>query len=220
MAASDAVLRTILGISHQSPEEQVLRLLIELGAQFAGAGEGSLLVLDEAGGELVFAMTAGSSSSEETLAGQRVPLGQGIVGLAAQTREVQTGAPAFDTEQSEERQEGGGPRAVLAAPMLIGDRLIGVITAVSFDPDKRFTAGDATLYGRLATVAAVVVEQRRRLSAVEALQKNQPPPEALGEEERLDRRIAETVARLVRGKPEAKARIADLLSSMETLMLG
>ena len=55
-----SVLSTFLGVSSESSEELVLRLLIELGAQFAGAEEGSLLVRDEASSELVFAMTIGS----------------------------------------------------------------------------------------------------------------------------------------------------------------
>ena len=61
--------------------------------------QGSLLVLDEKKKELVFAMTIGSRSSEMTLIGQRVPLGKGITGLAAQMREVQIGAPTFKTRQ-------------------------------------------------------------------------------------------------------------------------
>ncbi len=211
MAKPDNVLGAYIGISYKSPEEKVLRLLIELGAQVVGVQEGSLLVLDEKKDELVFAMTVGSSSSEKELVGQRVPLGEGIVGLAAQTHEVQIGAPTFDTEQTQE------PRAVIAAPMLVGDRLIGVITAVSFQPDKRFNSNDAMLYARIATVAGVVVEQRRRLSSVEVLQEGLASPKAISEDERLDQQIIGSVKRLVRSKPDAKARIAQVLSDIETL---
>lgn len=80
------VLDTYLGIAHESPEEKVLTFLIELGAQFVDAHEGSLLVVDEASKELVFAMTVGREASEEALLGQKVPVGKGLVGLAAQTR--------------------------------------------------------------------------------------------------------------------------------------
>ena len=61
--------------------------------------QGSLLVLDEKKKELVFAMTVGNRSSEMTLIRQRVPLGKGITGLAAQMRGAQIGAPAFKTRQ-------------------------------------------------------------------------------------------------------------------------
>lgn len=219
MAEPDAVLATYLGIAYQSPEEQVLRLLIELGAQFVGASEGSLLVLDGDRNELVFAMTVGSEASEAALIGQRVPLGEGITGLAAQTHEVQIGAPTFDTDQAAEHQDAeSGPKAVLAAPMLINDRLIGVITAVSFAADKRFSQADATLYGRIAAVAGVVVEQRRKLSIVEAVRRGQGPPQPVNEAERLDAEIMDSVRRLVGARPDAKARVARLLSDLADLL--
>jgi GAF domain-containing protein len=162
-------------------------------------------------------MTVGDRASERTLAGQRVPLGAGIVGLAAQTREVEVGAPTFGTRQSAARRKAGGPRAVLAAPMLIGDRLVGVITAVSFRSDKRFTGSDATLYGRIAAVAGVVVEQHRRLRALEALRAGRAVPGAGDEDGRLGRSLAGLVARLARARPAAKARIARLLSDLAAL---
>jgi len=213
------VLSTFLGISSESSEERVLRLLIELGAQFAGAQEGSLLVLDEITSELVFAMTVGSKDSERTLIGQRVPLGEGLVGLAAQTHEVQIGAPRFDVPETKSGEgDDGKPKAVLAAPMLIGERLIGVITAVSFDADKRFSSNDALLYGRLATVAGVVVEQRRRLLTIEAMQQEVQLPDGMGDAEKVDHQIAEAVQRLVKAKPDAKPRIAQLLGIVEALV--
>ena len=214
------VLAAYLGISRQRPEGAVLALLIELGAQFVGAEEGSLLVLDESAGELVFAMTVGPSASQEALVAQRVPVGEGITGLAAQTHEVQIGASVFDVDQPAEHAGGDGkptPHAVLAAPMLAGETLVGVITAVSFEADKRFGSVDAKLYGRIAAVAGVVVAQHRRLAAIEALQSGRPTPEAIGEDERLDREILETIGRLVRLRPHAKAHIARLLADVEKL---
>ena len=97
-----SVLNAYLGVASESSEEKVLRLLIELGAQFVEAQEGSLLVLDDESAELVFAMTIGSAASEKSLIDQRVPLGEGLVGLAAQTHEVQIGAPRFDVPDAAE----------------------------------------------------------------------------------------------------------------------
>jgi GAF domain-containing protein len=215
-----SVLGRYLGISTGAPEETVLRLLIELGAQFAGAQEGSLLVVDEQRADLVFAMTVGRADGAESLVGQRVPLGEGLVGLAAQTQEVQIGAPKFDVPGATEHSgtKSSAPRAVLAAPMLIGDRLIGVITAVSFADDKRFGSDDARLYGRIATVAGVVVDQHRRLAAVEALERNETPPAAISEDERTDLEIVAAIGRLVRARPGAKPRIAQLLGLVESLV--
>lgn len=214
------VLATFLGISAGSSEENVLRLLIELGAQVVGAAEGSLLVVDEQSSELVFAMTVGGAATEQKLVGQRIPLGEGLVGLAAQTQEVQIGAPKLDLPGAA-RAKGAGrgqPTAVLAAPMLIGDRLVGVITAVSFDEDKRFGSSDAMLYGRLAAVAGVVVDQQRRLTAVAALERGEAPPAAMGEAELAEQQILATVQRLVRLGPQVKTRVAALLRAVESLV--
>lgn len=219
MARTTAVLEAYLGISSQSQEEAILRLLIESGAQFVGAHEGSLLVLDEKKKDLVFAMTIGNASSQSALIGQRVPLGKGITGLAAQMREVQIGAPTFKTRQARTRRGAvEEPQAVLAAPMLASDNLIGVLTAISFDPGKRFTSQDALLYGRLAAVAGVVVSQARRLRTIQALQSGQTPPRGINEEERVEHEIVSAVTRFTQSKPQAKARIARLLTAMADLL--
>jgi len=213
-------LSTYLGIATASSEGSVLRLLIELAAQFVGAEEGSLLVLDEANKELVFAMTVGSEMSAEVLAGQRIPLGKGLTGLAAATHEVQVGAPSFkDVRQAEKRQgiAAGEPSAVLAAPMLIGDALVGVITAVSFRPEKRFNSDDARLYGRIATVAGVVVDQARRLQVIERLREGEPVPTPLTAHERSRQAIVESLSRLVQTSPHKVDRVAQLVLVIEEL---
>ena len=146
-----------------SMERRVLRLLIELGAQFVAAAEGSLLVYDSEERDLEFVMTVGGPPG---LVGKRVPIGSGLTGLAAVTREVQIGSPTFDVPNS--GSGGSEPEAVIAAPMLVADNLVGVLTAVSFTSGKRFSSRDGDLYGRLAAVAGVVVDQGRRLRAVES----------------------------------------------------
>lgn len=214
MTKANSVLEVHLGISSRGREPEVLRLLIELGAQFVGAEEGSLLVYDEAKKALVFAMTTGSKSSEKALLGQAVPVGKGITGLAAQTREVQIGAPVFKTRQARPNK---GPQAVLAAPMLIEDHLVGVLTAVSFRSGKEFTGEDAVLYGRIAAVAGVVVDQARRLSELQALRRGGRSQSRAGADERTEFEIANSVLELTRNKPHAKARIARLLVEIAAL---
>ncbi|MHC4986396.1 MAG: GAF domain-containing protein [Planctomycetota bacterium] len=211
MSSPDNLLGALLGRTDPRHEASVLSLLIQIGAQFVNAMEGSLLVLDRDSGELVFAMTVGDQT-QEALIGQRVPVGSGITGLAAQTREVQIGAPTFGTDQAEE------PKSVLAAPMLIKDELIGVLTAVSFDPDKRFTADDAVLYGRIATVAALVVQQRRQLASIEALRTGTDLPSPITEDERHNREILEVVKDLLRASPDVKGHVAVLLSAVAALV--
>jgi GAF domain-containing protein len=207
----------------ESPELQVMRLLVELCGQVVGAEEGSLLVVDHTQDpprELVFAMTVGSRQSEETLSGQRLPLGEGLVGIAAVTHEVQIGAPLYDGIQQAKRGEAppGQPTAVIAAPMLIDDRLVGVITAVSFEADKRFTNEHAALYARAASVAGVVVDQRRKIDALEKPGASGEAPERPSEDEPLARQILDTAARLVDRNPGRLRELARLLANLEEIM--
>jgi GAF domain-containing protein len=209
------VLSTYLGIAQESPEGKVLKLLIELGAQFIGVHEGALLVVDEATNELVFAMTVGQVGLGEALLGQRVPMGKGLVGLAAQTHEVQMGAPTFHLPQDQAKLRAAEePCAEIAAPLIVNDTLIGVITAVSFKEDKKFSSADALLYARIAWVAAIVIDQRRRLAALQSLSDGRKVAGLLREDERLDLEIVAAVSRLVKAKPERKAGIARLLSDI------
>jgi GAF domain-containing protein len=216
MARAGAALATYLGITGTGQEGMILRLLIELGAQVVGAEEGSLLVLDEKRQELVFAMTIGSQLSEKALIGQRVPLGKGITGLAAQT---QIGAPTFRARQAKGHTAAATqPQAILAAPMLIADQLIGVLTAVSFAPGKRFTSADALLYGRIAAVAGVVVNQSRQLNTLAALQRSRRLPRALSQTERVEHDIIRAITRLTACKPHAKPQIARVLAALAALL--
>jgi len=198
-------LLALLAIEPASAEERVLRVLIELGAQVVDASEGSLLVYDTSKNDLVFAMTVGGP---EVLIGQRLALGQGLTGLAAATREVQIGAPTFQGV----KQASTGPEAVIAAPMLVGDDLIGVITAVSFTKGKRFSGRDGDLYGRIAAVAGVVVDQRRRLNA--AAGKVQ---EKVGSSVELG--VAASIARIAKVRPDALIRLATIVAEIEGLVV-
>lgn len=192
-------LETFLAILPNSPEDQVLRLLIELGLAVSGGEQGSLLAFDPAADDLVFAMTVGG---DPVLIGQRVPLGKGITGLAAATGEVQIGAPTFWIEPGEAHPE--GPEAVIAAPMVVLDELIGVITTVSFEKGKRFGSDGAELYGKLATVAGLVVWQRRKLAGASAAV-NADTPEA---------GIARTIGTILRARPGAAPQMAILLAAL------
>jgi len=209
----------------ESPELQVLRLLVELCAQVVGAEEGSLLIVDQTQDpprELIFAMTVGSRQSEETLSGQRVPLGEGLAGIAAVTHEVQIGAPLYDGVQQARRGEAppGQPTAVIAAPMLIDDRLVGVITAVSFEEGKHFTSQHAALYARAASVAGVVVDQRRRIDALESAAVSEEDARRPREDDPLARQVLDNAARLVDRSPDRLRELSKLLLALEEVMGG
>jgi GAF domain-containing protein len=210
MSGIESLLQRYLSIPPQSTTENTLRLLIRMGLLVSDADEGSLLVLDRAAGDLRFAMTIGPLDAEAALLGQRVPLGKGITGLAAATLEVQIGAPTYKDIHQSEQLGGGEPNAVMAAPMLAGEELIGVLTAVSFRADKRFTTQDGRLFGGFAAIAGVVVDQAQRLAR--AAEGTAP--------DGAEAMIAGAVARILQARPNDAGVVVALLASIERLVVG
>ena len=203
-----------IGVGGSGLEVAALRQLLTLATSAVGAEEGSLLVWDEEIGELRFVATIGNEASEAALMGQRVPLGKGITGLAAVTREVQVGAPTYRDIRQTERLA-AGPEAVVAAPVVVADRLLGVITGVSFEQGRRFGRQEAVAYGEYAAVTAVLLEQARRLAAVAALESGAPlmtPGTAA-----IEREIVDRLARLISNKAQTLGAVARLLEAVEVL---
>jgi GAF domain-containing protein len=222
MKPSSHILKLYLGMSPGANEEMILRLLIDLGRQYARADEGSLLILDPKKNCLVFAMTSGSRATEKVLLGQRVPLGQGLTGLAAATGEVQIGSPTFKGVRQRKRrgQSTDHPTAVIAAPMLVRDEVIGVLTAASFGPDRRFTQEDGEFYGKIAAVAGVVVDQQQRLETLQRIATGRQPQRALTSQQRTEARIIDSVTCLAAGDSKRLQQVAAVLTAFEPLCHG
>ena len=204
-----------LGVMPNADEDQVLRLVVETGVRSVGADEGSLLVYDPEANDLTFIMTYGKSGSEETLLGERVPFGQGVTGLAAATGEVQFGAPRYkDVRQTEAV---GNVAAVIAAPMMLNDRLIGVITAVSNKPDKRFTTADGELYACLGAIAALVVNQSLTLRSRRESGASAGADALALAADPLEQEVMDRVIRLLQRDKSTVRNLARMLEAVEAM---
>jgi GAF domain-containing protein len=210
-SASEQLLADYLGVLPSTPEAIALRQLVEIGVSVVAADEGSLLVVEPDGRNLRFAMTIGAS--EQTLLGQRVPIGSGVTGLAAATRQVQVGAPVYrDVEQTERLSE--GPESVIAAPMMLGDSVIGVMTAVTFTKGRLFSAKESDLYARFSGLAGLLVEQTRLLKT---RQEGEAQASGLGDAARLEHEILASLRRIVANRPTALASLAQILAGIEAI---
>jgi len=131
-----------------------------------GAVACSIALLTDDAGELVFTTSSGGSPD---ITGLRLPASEGIAGWVATT-----GQPiAVDDLERDPRfaasfanSIGYTPRAILAAPIELDDRLLGVIEVLDRDA-SRAGAGDdialLTLFGRQAAVALDATERSRRI---------------------------------------------------------
>lgn len=209
---SDELLERYYGLLPGGRLGLAVRSALEAAVATVGAEEGSLLAHDEAADDLVFVMTVGNAEAERTLLAQRVPLGQGITGLAAAKGEVQVGAPIFKDVKQTERQS-AGPEAVLAAPLLVGEELLGVITAVSFVHGRRFGSREAELFERTAQVIAALIE-----TAVASGSGGAAVPAGYGAASRREEVVLERLRQVLRRDPAALEAVESLIAAIERLV--
>lgn len=204
------------GIADDSHEARLLRFVLETAAEAVGGDEASLLVHDRTAGDLRFAMTVGNAESERKLRGQRVPIGQGVTGMAGATHEVQVGSPTYTNIQQTEGRERNHPEAVCAAPMLNDDELLGVMTVVSFAAGRRFDAVVARQVGRLAAIAAVMVQQHIDNTGL----RQRLDPGGSGLRDARQHEIELIAGRIARKRPDALQQLIVILQSFEIALDG
>jgi signal transduction histidine kinase len=102
------------------------------------------------------------------LLGQRLPAGTGIAGRAVQTRlpiidndGQRSSSPRFD---GTDKQTGFTTRSLLAVPMQIKDRVLGVIEVINRRDGLPFVEDDQNLLTAFAGQAAVAIENARLLA--------------------------------------------------------
>ncbi len=140
----------------------VLDLVVRNAAKLLDAAAGSLLLLDEGSGDLVFRVASGEAGQQ--LIGQRVPSGKGIVGAAfAENRPVIVNS----TEQDRRWYDGIDKRskftthAILAVPLNARGRTIGVLELLNRNDGRPFTEEDAELLLAFGAQAAIAIENAR-----------------------------------------------------------
>ena len=146
----DSMQNLMEAVEQPLPEAELMELLsdvLESALATINASDGSLLVLDEDTNELVFVITHGYAAKEQ-LAWQRLPPGEGIAGWVAENRRatIVNDAQADDRfYPALDRELGFKTHSVLAAPIIGGGRVLGVIEMLNKQDDKLFSVGDQTL---------------------------------------------------------------------------
>ena len=153
-----AVLRKFIGsmqhvmeaVEKAPPETEIMDLLEDIvGSVMAtiGAGDASLLVLDEDTNELVFVISRGQLPQED-LHWKRLPPGGGIAGWVVEHRR----ATIVNDTHTDKRFYGQidsefefNTKSLLAAPLVGGGRVLGVIELLNKRNGQLFSTGDQTL---------------------------------------------------------------------------
>lgn len=153
-----------------SEHSELLEQLVQTAMHVLGARAGTLYLVDESAEELIFEVALGERG--EMLRGQRLPLGQGMAGWVAATGQAIAVADVQHDPrwaQSIGRAVGYAPKTMLVAPLLLRDRVTGVLQLLDKDGGQPFSAADMATLGLFANQAAVAIAQSRTVRSLRAL---------------------------------------------------
>jgi signal transduction histidine kinase len=146
-------------------QEPLLRNILENAVSILNCEAGTLFLMDEQTGDLIFRVTVGQVTN---LVGQRLQAGAGVAGRAVQTR-----APVIENDsqrsttirfEGTDKQTGFTSKSLLAVPMQIKDRILGVIEVINRKDGLPFVEDDQNLLTAFAGQAAVAIENARLLA--------------------------------------------------------
>ena len=149
-------------------KQRVLTLIMREVIQALNAEAGSVLLVDDEQGDLVFA--AAASPQADRLIGTRIARGQGIVGWTVDHREsVLTHDTSTDPRfyAQIDQQTGLRTHSVLCVPLLTKDKVIGAIEVMN-SRNGRFRQYDLQLLESLAPQAAIAIENAFLFESVKA----------------------------------------------------
>ena len=151
--AARAVSGEIVGTADAS---SLLQAIQRCAVDLVGGTAGVLYLWDEEAGVL---MPRAWCGYEDWIRGACAAPGQGAAGMAAQRREslVVNGDPRRDGTGLQV-QDGAGATATAAAPILMRDRLLGVVTVDHQEAGRAFSEQDREVLAHFAAQAALAIE--------------------------------------------------------------
>jgi len=148
--------------------DDLLNSIVETAARLFNAAAASILLIDEEEQLLEFKVAYGASSHD--LVGTRFPLNQGIAGYV-----VMTGQPlAISNVRQDKRfnqdfakSTGYVPKSILAMPLKIDEKVIGVMEVLDKISAASFGMQDMDLLGTFAHQAALAIDLSQRQDQVQ-----------------------------------------------------
>ncbi len=202
----DAVAAGVL--ADDATHRALLGSIVEVARSIFGARAASVLLLDEATGELVFEAVVGEG--EDTLVGRRFPAGTGIAGWVLATRQPLVLAdvasdPRFSADTA--KSTGFVPKGIMAVPLLHGEDALGVLEVLDRPADARFRIEEVDLLGLFGIQAAAALALLRRARLAAAVLEN-----AGG-----DLRAVAQIASRVAGRGDDRT-VSEFLSALDALL--
>ncbi len=156
-----ALLDTLSDLSGQLELSRLLKAVLERATTLLDVTGGELAIYEEDTRELVIL----ASNLPVSAVGARMRIGEGAMGHVAQTHQPLIIPRYQEWEGRSDRYTASTIQAVMAAPLLIGDRLVGAIASVHADPTRNFGERELRRLTMFAPQAAIAIENARLFSA-------------------------------------------------------
>lgn len=167
LAERRALSEVALAVSSVGDVDQILDTILDKSRDVVNVEASSILLLDKEKNNLYFHSVQGSVSNE--LKGQRIELGQGLVGHVAKTGSTEVvidpyNDPRFNKEI--DSATGFTTRSILTTPLVNKEEIIGVLQLVNRQDVEHFDDNDVSLIESFAVQAGVAIENSRLYSDV------------------------------------------------------
>lgn len=147
--------------------DDLLQSIVNAAARIFGAKAAGLMLVDESDQTLTFRVEFGNA--EQNLVGVKIPLDKGIAGYVVMTGQaIAVSNVRQDARFNLDFAESTGyvPDSILAAPLLLGDRVIGVLEVLDKIKAASFGLQDMELMGLFAEQAALAIRQSQQLDMI------------------------------------------------------
>jgi len=161
-AEQRALLDTMASLAGELDLRVVLDMILERATKLLEVTGAELAVVDERTGHLVI---GASHNMGVDAVGTTMAPGVGAMGRVAQTMEPLVIPHYQEWEHRSQSYTQDTVQTVIAAPLLIGSRLVGVIAAVHSDPSRVFGDEDLRRLNLFAPQAGVAIENARLFTA-------------------------------------------------------
>jgi PAS domain S-box-containing protein len=153
-----ALLDTMADLSSERELSKLLQAVLERAVRLLAVTGGELAIYDEDREELVI---VASHNIGVDSTGMRLKLGEGAMGTVAETHQPLI-IPKYQEWSGRPSKYAETPvRSVMAAPLLIGNRLVGAIASVHSDPGREFGPADLRLLNLFTSQAAIAIQNAR-----------------------------------------------------------
>jgi len=153
-----ALVDTMADLSAELELSKVLQAVLERAVALLGVTGGEVAIYERDKEELV---VVASENIGKDSTGTRLRVGEGAMGSVAESHEPLIIPSYHEWLGQSAKYDDVTVHSVMAAPLLIGRRLVGAIATVHADPNRIFNEDDLRLLNMFAPQAAIAIENAR-----------------------------------------------------------